>query len=420
MTTYAIFCTPGYGHVNPTLALSQELVARGERVIYYLTENFRSAVEATGALFRLYESAPWKKHLALLASTRTRTFEPSSHIDFLRSIATIALENIKEIPALLEQMVADQVDCVLYDRMFTPGILTSIALHVPAIQLMPSFAVNEHVAQQLGIGQQQDSDQPSQEQAAVLREQLAEISEQLSRECERYNLPGITLQQFLGQREKLNIVFVPRAFQPAGETFDESYLFVGPSVPTRRYYDGDFPLERLDARPLLYISLGTAFNDQIDFYRMCFAAFAGSKWLVVLCFGTQIDPSALGEPPANFLIAPHVPQLEVLARAVIFVSHGGMNSTMESLWSGVPLVVVPQMLEQAMNARRVQGLGLGLMLKPETLTAEQLRASVEQVAHDPAFHTRVQEMQQEMQQSGGYKRAADEIMCYIQNACYKE
>src|SRR5438093_10158656 len=54
MATYAVFCTPGYGHVNPTLALAQELVARGEQVIYYLTEEFRPAVEATGATFRPY------------------------------------------------------------------------------------------------------------------------------------------------------------------------------------------------------------------------------------------------------------------------------------------------------------------------------------------------------------------------------
>jgi UDP:flavonoid glycosyltransferase YjiC (YdhE family) len=69
----------------------------------------------------------------------------------------------------------------------------------------------------------------------------------------------------------------------------------------------------------------------VDFYQMCFDAFAQTEWQVVLSFGTRIDPAALKEPPANFLIAPHVPQLEVLSRADLFISHGGMNSTMESL-----------------------------------------------------------------------------------------
>jgi UDP:flavonoid glycosyltransferase YjiC (YdhE family) len=61
MTTYAVLCIPGHGHVNPTLAVAQELVARGERVFYYVDEEFRPAVEATGATFRLYESEAWKK-----------------------------------------------------------------------------------------------------------------------------------------------------------------------------------------------------------------------------------------------------------------------------------------------------------------------------------------------------------------------
>ena len=56
MTSYMFLNVPGYGHVNATLAVAKELVRRGERVIYYLTEEFRPAIEATGATFRGYES----------------------------------------------------------------------------------------------------------------------------------------------------------------------------------------------------------------------------------------------------------------------------------------------------------------------------------------------------------------------------
>ncbi|QBD81378.1 hypothetical protein EPA93_37550 [Ktedonosporobacter rubrisoli] len=63
MTIYAVLTVPGYGHVNPTLALAEELIARGEQVIYYLPEEFRASVEATGAIFRPYESEAWTKFL---------------------------------------------------------------------------------------------------------------------------------------------------------------------------------------------------------------------------------------------------------------------------------------------------------------------------------------------------------------------
>lgn len=402
MTTYALFSVPGHGHVNPTLALAQELIARGERVIYYQSEEFRSVIEATGAIFRCYESDAWKRFLPHLTSTLTG--KPNL-VDRVGKMATLAKESIREMPLLLEQMVADQIDCVLYDRTFMQGIIISKALHLPAVQLSPSFMVNEQAFKQLAR-QMTENDRPDPKWWAMLNEELA-------RECETYKLPRFTFQELMTHVENLNIVFLPRTFQPGGETFNERYVFVGPSVPTQRYYSGDFSLERLDKRPLLYISLGTAFNDWADFYRICFDAFAQTGWQVVLSFGTRIDPEVLKEPPANFLIAPHVPQLEVLSRADLFISHCGMNSTMESLWFGVPLVVVPQMIEQEINAHRVQELGLGLALDKETLTAEKLRAAVEQVVRDPDFRAHVQAMQKEIRLAGGYQRAADTIIRYM-------
>jgi len=56
MAKYLILVGAAYGHVNPTLAVAQELVRRGEQVVYYLTEEFRASVEATGATFQPYQS----------------------------------------------------------------------------------------------------------------------------------------------------------------------------------------------------------------------------------------------------------------------------------------------------------------------------------------------------------------------------
>jgi NDP-glycosyltransferase len=88
---------------------------------------------------------------------------------------------------------------------------------------------------------------------------------------------------------------------------------------------------------------------------------------------------------------------------------------MESLTFGVPLVIVPQMIEQEMTGRRVQELGLGLTLDMDTLTLDCLRAAVEQVTHDAAIRTKLQEMQREIRKSGGYRRAVDAIIAYMQS-----
>jgi UDP:flavonoid glycosyltransferase YjiC (YdhE family) len=48
------FNIPLYGHINPTLPLAEELVNRGEEVLYYSTEGFRERIEKTGSIFRVY------------------------------------------------------------------------------------------------------------------------------------------------------------------------------------------------------------------------------------------------------------------------------------------------------------------------------------------------------------------------------
>ncbi|HTK10315.1 MAG TPA: macrolide family glycosyltransferase [Ktedonobacteraceae bacterium] len=208
--------------------------------------------------------------------------------------------------------------------------------------------------------------------------------------------------------EPLNLTFLPRVFQPHAELFDERFLFVGPSIAPRN--DAQALHLAPTEQPLLFISLGTIFNNRAAFFRQCFQAFGQQPLQVILACGSNVDIDSLGEIPANFLVRPYVPQLDVLRQTTVFVTHGGMNSTMEALYYGVPLVVIPQMVEQAMTAQRVSELQLGLMLQPEQVTVEALQAAVREVLNNPGFKERATQMQGEIQQAGGYKRAADAIL----------
>jgi MGT family glycosyltransferase len=248
-----------------------------------------------------------------------------------------------------------------------------------------------------------------------MRDVMAKISAGLAELCETYHVPPFDLRSIFTHGGEFVIVFIPKAFQPMGETFDEQrYVFVGPSI-LPRHEDSDFPLNKLsDEQPILYISLGTVFNNQPEFFKMCFEAFGELPWQVVLSRGKHVDPAALGPVPHNFLVSPYVPQLEILSRTQVFVTHGGMNSTMESLYYGVPMVAVPQMLEQALTARRITEMGLGLMLEKEAVNVTTLREAVERVANESTFRERVQNMQQITHKAGGYLCAADAIIQFAE------
>ncbi|GHO81908.1 putative UDP-glucosyltransferase YjiC [Ktedonobacter sp. SOSP1-85] len=405
---YILANVPGFGHINPTLPVVEELVARGEEVVYYVPDTFKEAVESVGATFHPYELDLNN----IIPPTGMGQGGPMPGFQIQNALPfRMIKESQRILPQVLEQLRQERPDALLYDPMCFWARIAAQVLHIPAIQLRPSYAINEHV-KLFPMGQGNGAGAP------VPPPFMQQIREDIAELCKQYQLPPFDLQSILGHAESLNIVFMPRAFQPAGKTFDERFVFVGPSLRPR-HEKSDFPLEALEGAPVLYISLGTVFNNQLEFFKGCIDAFGDTEQKVVLSYGKRIQPAELGPLPANFIAAAYTPQLEVLAHTDVFVTHGGMNSTMESLSYGVPMVVLPQMIEQQMTARRVSELGMGVMLESSPDSAQALREAVEHVRQDASFRARAQEMQRAIQQTGGYCEAADAIMDYTQKTLQK-
>lgn len=167
-----------------------------------------------------------------------------------------------------------------------------------------------------------------------------------------YHLKKMRIFDVFTQRGAPNLVCTSKLFQPYADSFDhERYRFVGPILQPRSEAPA-FPFERLDEEKLLiYISLGTMVADQASFFRLCMQAFAQSDWQVVMAVGKSASPEVWRDIPANCLAQPFVPQLEILQRASLFITHGGMNSVNEALSYNVPLVIVPQGADQHVIAK---------------------------------------------------------------------
>jgi MGT family glycosyltransferase len=397
MAKYVFLNMPARGHVNPTLAVVQELVRRGQAVSYYLTEEFRDVVEATGAVFQPYESK-MKDMPAMpfsfnnMGSALAARVGPGSMFEDMQSIPGQVIDRIR----------AEQPDVIVYGFMCGWARTVVDELHVPAIAMFPTYASNEHFSlmehMRASIQTMPGGQEMMERMRAYMEAQGGEMAKRMT-----------SIFSAFSRVEQLNIIFIPREFQPEADTFDDRYLFVGPSI-LPRHEAPDFPFDRLSGeQPLLYISLGSIFTNQPEFYKQCFAAFAGQDWQVVLSIGKRTDLAALGPVPENFLLSPYAPQLEILPRTQLFVTHAGANSVMESLYFGVPMVLIPQQPEQRMNAQRVVDMGLGIMLEKETVNATTLREAVERVAHDPMYRQRMQHIQESVRAAGGYQRAADAI-----------
>ena len=103
---------------------------------------------------------------------------------------------------------------------------------------------------------------------------------------------------------------------------------------------------------------------------------------------------------------------QVLRAASLFITHGGMNSVMEALSLGVPMVVAPQAADQFANAGRVAELGLGLSVGPSP-GKDDLLGAADTVLANPGYRERTQAMQVEVTAGGGAERAAAAIHAFV-------
>jgi MGT family glycosyltransferase len=167
--------------------------------------------------------------------------------------------------------------------------------------------------------------------------------------------------------------------------------------------------DRLNGRPLVYVSLGSVINRNKDFFRMIVEAFAGRREAVLISTGNGVDPAEFGELPDNVAIEAWVPQSQVLKRASLFITHGGLNSVHDGLLFGLPMLFVPQQEEQTLNGGRAVELGAGLMLRRREVSPERILSMAERLLAEPAFKENACRLGETLRTAGGVKTAADEI-----------
>jgi MGT family glycosyltransferase len=393
------FNIPYYGHMNATPPLVAELTRRGDHISYYSSEAFRPAIEQAGATFRGIDTF-----------INERTVADENLVRFSNTLIQITQAIL---PGLLDEMKADPPDYILHDSLCVWGWAVAQHLRIPAIASITTLARPHNALQREIVAKIVPALPSSLRMLVEGRSALRQFNAAAKQLRQTYHIPRIGLADAFNNLGDLNIVYSIRELQSWPNTFDDRFTFVGPCLDDR-VETTEFPFEQLGDEPLIYISLGTVFNAKADFYRLCFQAFADSRYRVVLSVGSRTDLGAIGAIPGNFIVRPFVPQLAVLRRAALFVTHGGMNSVNEGLWEGVPLLLIPQAADQFFIAPRVQEIGAGRMFAPRQVTADRLRRAADELLGNPAYRQRCAQLEASLRHAGGPAVAADAIDTFKQ------
>ncbi len=408
MRTGVALVHPTHGHVTPTLRVAAELARRGERIVFYATERSRARIEAAGVEYRPYPR-PYND------------FDPTPPTTGLfADMERLAALSHAIVPTLAREIEALGAHYLLADTKSLWGRLTAQRLKIPAVTLSVVFALNEGMVPTAQLVSMLYAGAPSD----ALRAGLLGLSRYFEHvrngdAALGVSSPGVT--GFLSNPQPLNLIFTSREFQLRGGEFPDAYQFIGaalepPVTAPPPPANGEFPWHRLTGAPLVYVSLGTTFHNAPSFYRHCFQAFAAMPWQVVLSAGgvsLEAFRESAGEAPSNFLVAPYVPQLALLERASVFVTHGGMNSVQEGLYFGVPMVAVPQRGDQFLSSARIEELGAGLALLPQRATPEALREAAARLLGESGFRHNAAALGESLRRAGGCARAATLILEHL-------
>jgi UDP:flavonoid glycosyltransferase YjiC (YdhE family) len=356
---------PAYGHVLPTLSIATELIRRGHRVSYAITESFAPAIVRAGARPVIIDPPEIREEIchstALpLGGHDFRLADPATRqrVGSLRQQRTAAL-----LLQLEARYADDPPDVVVHDDCLDSAGRTlaqnwSLA-HVRFCQIplqpadLPSFAADQTV-----------------------------------------------------------ILPIPRFFNNHSAAFDDRFHFVG-FIPDARHTTPRPPPR--DDRKVILAAPTTGLLPQLDFCNTVVHAIRESEYTVVLSVPGSLDPlstigaAALGSLPANFVLNTSSPHVRILQDAQLFIGQGGPGSTLEAVYSGVPSLLVPPTQDHDRAATRIAELGLGMRLSLAEASPEQLRSHAIALISDSATLARVRDARDRMRSDRGATAAADLI-----------
>ena len=371
---------PEFGHLNPPLKLAKSLQQRGHCVYYIGFSDFEDYVRSQGLEYismfaERYPKGYMKARIEKQAKMKTDLlsmmfFEASAAND---QIAVDPLTAFELEIARIFQII--KPDLFIVDNMMR-DLAATVAhkLGVPTVRLSLHF-----------------------EEARISLAGPAHVPPPV-------NLPAIIL--------------CPKEFDFTYSPFKENYHYLEASIEVERKETSAFPWDRLDEnQPLIYCSFGSQchqYEQSEGLFRAIIAAIGDRpEWQLVLAIGPHLKTADFEPLPGNVLMVNWAPQLKMLERAAMMITHGGLGAVKECIFFAVPMIVLPGKWDQPYHAARVAHHGIGVRGNNHDKSVRQINFLIDSIAGNPSFKQRITAMSQtfrEIENSGIGVRTIEKIL----------
>ncbi|MFJ1792348.1 glycosyltransferase [Kitasatospora griseola] len=383
MSRFLMVVPPLAGHVNPAAGIANELVARGHEVAWTGTETMLRPLLGQGA--RIF-------------GTGNRMFRAmGGHgLASLRSlwegfVVPYAKFTLKPLDAVVREF---RPDALLVDQHTPAGALVAHRHGLPWATLAPG-------AMELGRPYRH------------LPQVEAWTAGLLAGLWERAQLPA---GEFTDPRLSPHLVLATTGRALLGDLPALPQLATVGPVLTGRPADPAFPWERLEpGRRTVLVTMGTM-SDVVgaDFLHRTVDALAllGGDVRAVIASPRGALPAAL---PDSVVVVDRAPVLELLSRGGLdaVLCHGGMNTVVESLAHGVPVLAAPIRNDQPFVAQRVVEAGAGLRVPFARVSPPVIAERLRRVLDEPSHRTAAELIGRHLLSGGGASTAADRMEALV-------
>jgi zeaxanthin glucosyltransferase len=405
---------PVSGHLNPMTALARKLQSRGHEVVFISVPDGEPIIRGAGLEFVPFceqEYPPGSIAKDFGAVAKLHGFEVVKYTaqSLIPGMVEAGLRHLEEkvVETGVEALVLDTIYFYLelvpmhlgmpYVHIWTVLPFDLSGATPPGLFTWPHETSPEALARNVEGAQRFGSLGAA--RAAVAREYAEKVGLKID-----WSDPSSTVS-------KLAIIAqTPKEFDFPGSPWPPQFHYAGPFHEEGGREPVAFPWEKLNGKPLIYASLGTLLNGLDQVYGTILKAVAPlSDVQVVLSVGRNLDLEDLGPIPSNTIVVRTAPQLELLKRASLCITHAGLNTTLEALAQGVPMVAIPIGYEQPGIAARIAHHGAGEFVEVGDLTVEGLSELIQRVRKNPAYLGKARYFQDVIAQTHGLDVAADLI-----------
>ncbi len=409
MTHFAVVAPPLPGHYNPLLVLARELGARGHRVTFVHMADAARLVSGKGAGFAAVGARDYPA--GALDAYVNRLAKPTGLFGLLGTLKATAAQTdmlCRDLPSVLRDIGAD---AVIADQTEAAGTLVARHLGLPVISTATALLLNREV----GVPPPFVPWPYEEGEKALVRNKggyrvtdflMSSMRKVLTRHCAAFGLDPFADGGF---SPLLTVAQMPRGLDFPRTELPATFHYGSPWRDAAAVPAATAPLPEVGDKPLVFCSLGTLQGARADLFRKVALAAREVGVRLLIAHGGLLSPGEAGRLSDVAEVRAFIPQQEVLKRCAAAVLHCGMNTVLDAMAEGVPLVAMPIAFEQPATAARLAYAGVAEVVPAGRASQKRLTTALRAVLEQPRYRENARRIADEMAQGRGVIDAADLI-----------